>query len=444
MRVGQLRVLAWSVTFVAAAVVLWTSRQSEHASSPSRTHAARPDLPPPGLLPSHAAAAVLPINPPTTAAATGHVIHEPDDFKIRKPELTLSAPNQLKQPSTAASTPLPLDVLLQEPRREEAPIGPRVAQDAIRESIAKGPPPTALPTVSRANPAMEPVNAAARQHVIRGFSLGDKAAVYAARTEFIQALRTIAQAIDAQAGLAPKDPQSCSLALVQGLQALTEADDFAPAGSRLDGNLDLTAIIAAHRTPACKSEPPESQLAAMQAYFNFARGELQRAAAANPVASQALTGLGKSYTVAADKNPNRLGSAKAMVFHQAAVGADPQNHLAANELGVLLARHGQWQPAKEAFLQSLRAYNDPATWQNLAAVHHKLGEADLAQLAAKERQLALRQSPRQSMPAIEGTPTVQWVDPKAFAGPPEDALPPLPSATPTATTHQPSAARKLK
>lgn len=439
MRAGQLRVLAWSVTFVAAAVVLWTSRQSEHASRPRLHAAARPELPPPGLLPRDAAAAVLPINPDTTAATTGHVIHEPDDFKIRKPELTLSPPNQLKQP-TAAATPLPLNVLLQEPRREEAPIGPRVAQDVISEPIAKGPPPTALPNISRGNPAMEPVNAAARQHVIRGFSLGDKAAVYAARTEFIQALRTIAQAIDAQAGLAPKDPQSCSLALVQGLQALTEADDFAPAGSRLDGNLDLTAIIVAHRTPACKSDPPASQLAAMQAYFNFARGELQRAAAANPVASQALTGLGKSYTVAADKNPNRLGSAKAMVFHQAAVGADPQNHLAANELGVLLARHGQWQPAKEAFLQSLRAHNDPATWQNLAAVHHKLGEADLAQLAAKERQLALRQSPRQSVPAIEGTPTVQWVDPKAFAGPPEDALP----ATPTASTNPPSAARKLK
>jgi tetratricopeptide (TPR) repeat protein len=270
---------------------------------------------------------------------------------------------------------------------------------------------------------MEPVNAVARQHVVRGFSLGDKGAVYAARTEFIQALRTIAQAVDAQAGLTPQDPQSCSMALVRALRALTEADDFAPSGSRLDGNLDLNAIIAAHHTPACKQHRPASQLAAMQAYFDFASDELQRAAAASPIASQALTGLGKSYTVPTDKNQSRLAPAKAMVFHQAAVAADSSNHLAANDLGVLLAKHGQWEPAKQSLLQSLRVQADAATWRNLAGVHRQLGEHELAQLAEREREMLIEKSSDATASTIDGKPTVQWVDPKAFAGPPEDGLP---------------------
>jgi tetratricopeptide (TPR) repeat protein len=272
---------------------------------------------------------------------------------------------------------------------------------------------------------MQPVNAAARQHVVQGFSLGDKSAVYAARTEFIQALRTIAQAVDAQVGLAPQDPQSCSMALVRGLQALTEADDFAPSGSQLDGNLNLSAIIDAHRTPACKQHEPASQLAALQAYLDYARGELQRASAASPVASQALTGLGKSYTVSTEKSQGRLAPAKAMVFHQAAVATDARNHLSANELGVLLARHGQWEPAKQLFLQSLRVQPDLATWQNLAGVHRELGERELAELAEHECELLRAQSSDAAAPTIDGKPTVQWVDPKAFAGPPEDGLPAL-------------------
>ena len=295
--------------------------------------------------------------------------------------------------------------------------------------------------IGRFNPAMEPVNNVAREHVQRGFALGEKSAVYAARREFIQALRAITQAVDAQAGLGPKDPQSCSQALARGLNALTEADDLAPEGSRLDGDLDLAAIIDAHRTPACKHRQNIAQLAAMQAYFDFARQELTRAAASNPIASQALAGLGKTYTSGTAQASHRLGNAKAMVFHQAAISTDAGNHLAANELGVLMAKYGQWETAKQSLLTSLRTKRDAATWQNLATVHARLGENELAQLAEQERQLLLGNKLTNVVSAVDGSPTVQWVDPQAFAGPPEDAQAPrLPP--PTAMPSKPSTAKK--
>lgn len=323
----------------------------------------------------------------------------------------------------AAPPPVPMELLLAAPERAEAPVEPRVSQEmpSRPQPTFESLPPAPLPTISTDNPAMQPVHDVAHKHVQRGFSLGERNALYAARTEFIQALRTVAQAVDAQAGLPPKDPQACSQALVRGLEALTEADDFAPPGSRLDGDLDLQAIIAAHRTPACKNAPPTTQLAALQAYFDYAGQQLSRAAAGSPVASQALTGLGKTYTTGKEAEADRLSGAKAMVFHQAAVATDEQNHLASNELGVLLAKYGQWEAAKQSFTQSLRVRADAAAWQNLAAVHGKLGEQELARLALQERDLLTQGKLPNSYSGLDGSPTVKWVDPKAFAGPPEEA-----------------------
>lgn len=463
MRVGQIRILAWAFALVSASLLFLCSRAREGQTSHRsiRPPAATTESSPPALLPSDAStAAAIPL-PQAAYSAESHTTAGDPQLRIAhiapepmtpssEPELTSAKPYGLDQhaPPHKSAPELPLDVLLKEPPREHAPVEPRVSKDPSSDLALTPPRPSPLPILATSNPAMQPVNAVARQHVVRGFSLGDKAAVYAARTEFIQALRTIAQAVDAQAGLAPQDPQSCSMALVRGLQALSEADDFAPAGSRLDGNLDLSAMIQAHRTPACKHDPPASQLAALQAYLDYARGELQRAAVASPTASQALTGLGKSYTVATEKNQGRLAPAKAMVFHQAAVATDARNHLSANELGVLLAKHGQWEPAKQSFLHSLRVRADAAAWQNLAAVHRQLGELELARLADREFEMLSDKSSDGDAPSIDGRPTVQWVDAKAFAGPPEDRLPAAQAdrkeARSTAKSSEPKSWLKLK
>lgn len=349
---------------------------------------------------------------------------------IREPKKYALGP--AATPRDRATPTLPMDLLLKGPLREEAPLAPRAAKQVPAVQEINAAPPATLPIFSTDNPAMQPVHDRAREHVLRGFSLGERNALYAARTEFIQALRTVAQAVDAQAGLGPQDPQACSQSLARGLNALVEAEDFAPLGGRMDGDLDLKTLIEAHRTPAGKKTQPKTQLAALQMYFDYAREQLSRAAAASPVASQALTGLGKTYT--ADRAGSPIANAKAMVFHQAAVATDPNNHLASNELGVLLARHGQWDQAKQSLLASLRSRPDAAAWQNLAAVHARLGETELARLALDERQKLVGGELPNIAPAVDGKPTVQWVDPKAFAGPPEEGL-----ASPAKTTSQPTA-----
>ena len=66
--------------------------------------------------------------------------------------------------------------------------------------------------------------------VQRGYNLAQRGAFYAARTEFIQVLRRVAQAKDATSGT---DEHSRELAA--GLRAMDEADDFVPAGAQLEG-----------------------------------------------------------------------------------------------------------------------------------------------------------------------------------------------------------------
>jgi tetratricopeptide (TPR) repeat protein len=440
MSIARIRIVVWA-TALACLMLLAVMRSPRDSAKPSQAKAPAHGEPQLVLLPMESQAAPLRPVPeivetrPSIAAVTethrdpklraANVIREPESHgqAAERPSWSLDQDVVVREPTRPISPPLtpPLTNAIPEPTRVEAEIAPRAADHPSLPMETESPPPAPLAIVSRNNPAMQPVNQAAGVHVQRGFSLGERAAIYAARNEFIQALRTITQAVDAQAGLGPKDPQSCSQALVRGLNALTEADDFAPEGSQLDGDLDLAAIIAAHRTPACKKQPPTTQLAALQAYFDFARNELQRASAGSPVASQALTGLGKTYTLNTEKNPQRLALAKAMVYHQAAVAADPENHLAANELGVLLAKHGAFEAAKRSLLQSLRTQSDAAGWQNLAAIHTQLGEHDLAALAVQERSLLLRDSKPDIVSAVDGSPTVQWVEPKAFAGPPEEA-----------------------
>ena len=70
-----------------------------------------------------------------------------------------------------------------------------------------------------------------------------------------------------------------------------------------------------------------------------------------------------------------------MVYYQAALLADDRNFRAGNELGVLLAKCGKLERAKQMFLRSLAISPQPATWHNLAKIHERLGETKLAAAA---------------------------------------------------------------
>lgn len=254
------------------------------------------------------------------------------------------------------------------------------------------------------------VNERASAQVAHAAMLADRGALFTARAEFIQALRMITQGLDAQ-----YQTTAHSQALAAGLKALEEANDFAPTGSRLEADLDLPSIIAGHRTPILKNAAPQSitALTALQRYYAFAQEQLSLAARHEPAASQALYGLGKLTTVMAQRSPEarRLHGPKAIVLYQTALAVNGGNSLAAHELGAMLAQFGQWQEAKQALLHGIAISGSPAAWHNLAVVHDRLGEADMAAKARNEMNIA-RRTTGQSLGAA---PQVEWLDPTAFA-----------------------------
>src|SRR5947209_6576071 len=113
-----------------------------------------------------------------------------------------------------------------------------------------------------------------------------------------------------------------------------------------------------------------------------------------------------------DPDPLGLHAPQSIVFHQAALAADGGNWLAANELGVLYARYGQLAEARQLLVHSITVHPHVEGWHNLAVVHHRLGETDLAQRAESQRQLLAQQSAKSADGAGD---TVRWVDPKTFA-----------------------------
>lgn len=290
---------------------------------------------------------------------------------------------------------------------------------------ASRPAPVAAPAVAPAQPVVQhaveapQVDPAMRAVCERAFGisqhaerLADRGAYFSARSEFIQALRVITQALDVQS-----QQTLHSQALAEGLRALQEADDFAPQGSRLEADLDLRSIVASHRTPVLKSADIAelSPLTALQQYYTFAQQRLATAGGGLPAASQALYGIGRLTIVLAERSPDerRLHAPKAMALFHAALVNDANNWRAAHELGVLYAQFGQLPEAKRLLLQSASLRPRKETWQNLAVVHDRLGEVELAKKARFEMQLVERQMPARA--TSRSGLSVDWVDASQFA-----------------------------
>jgi len=147
----------------------------------------------------------------------------------------------------------------------------------------------------------------------------------------VKALRLVSQALDAE-----RQTTTHSRALAAGWTAIREADDFAPAGSRLEADLNLPSLIRAHRTPVLKDAPVEmlAPLAGLRSYLTFAQEQLATAGGEEVAGSMALHGLGNLHRslAASQRGTGPAATSKAMVFYQAALLATPRNSMASNEL----------------------------------------------------------------------------------------------------------------
>jgi tetratricopeptide (TPR) repeat protein len=261
----------------------------------------------------------------------------------------------------------------------------------------------------------ESVAQRAAHHVEYGKTLARRGATHVARQEFFSALRVLAQAGDEKLGTNQR-----SQALKRAIIALKEAEDFMIHDTETQIGLDTGLVVETHTSGILNQEDAKnvSPVRAMQLYLATAQRELQIACGRNVVSSEVLHGLGKLHSMSSEhiSTSGRLDVAKAIVYHRAALGCDANNHRSANELGVLLARAGQLEEAKLLFKQSLRCKATPQTWRNLAKVHARLGEKNLADLARSEYDRLLR-SP---IDANDGR--IQWVNAQRF-----NATAPLPT-----------------
>jgi tetratricopeptide (TPR) repeat protein len=254
----------------------------------------------------------------------------------------------------------------------------------------------------------------ADRHTRRGFDLAGRKAYHSARAEFIRALRIVAQGLDVE-----HKTRVHSLALSTGLTALDEAGDFVPKGSALEGDLDLRAIIRGHKTRCLKLVDHRclTSLQAVQMYVDYARAQFAIASGSEVAGSIALHALGKLHRTTADAQGENqpIAATKALACFQASIQVCPQNYLAFNDLGVLLAHGGRHADARMAFERSLMLSPSPTTLANLAQVYRQLGDARGAELAERKAREMLAAHGRPRSEPSRPAPSVRWVSPGEFA-----------------------------
>jgi tetratricopeptide (TPR) repeat protein len=274
-----------------------------------------------------------------------------------------------------------------------------VAQKEIPPVVAtsRSPQPTVLTT--QLLPAVQ-----------RGFGLAQRGALYAARTEFVQVLRRVAQALDNAA-----DTSEHSRALAAGLRALDEAEDFVPPGVQMEAELDVRTTASSHRTKVLPPEPEEvSPLEAVALYHSYAQERLKRAVAGEQTGSMALHGLGTIYTrLALRKDDDVQLTRSAMTMYSAALAACPNNHLAANELGVLVCRSGRAEEAAALFMRTINFAPSAVAYHNLAVAQQRSGL--VAQAAANELESQRLAAMERSRGDVSRRAGVRWVTAQEMA-----------------------------
>lgn len=335
---------------------------------------------------------------------------------------------------------------------ETAPLDPSVVRllPPVNDAPAEVSPPetvSPLKTAAAGHERSERLEQIARQvdrQTQHGFELAGRSAYFAARSEFLGALKLLADGLDTE-----QKTDIHGRALTAALTAMKEAEDFLPKGSRLESDADLVRIIAAHATPALKTGAVNvTATMALKSYFTFAQEQFAAATGDEVAGSMALYALGKLHNAMANKKSGfvAVAESKAMVYYQAAMLAHPGNFMAANDLGVLLAQCGNQAEARTILEHSLSLCPQSTTWHNLAVVYGQLGETTLAHQADQQAGIVQQDEiARRKMAMGTVNNSVVWIDPQAFAQTSANA-PNVPGATPqpqTATAARPTNAGRL-
>ena len=310
---------------------------------------------------------------------------------------------------------------LQVTRLASRPTASSVARAQSAPTATNATTPGAQSVVDDARTSLQVIAPQAQAHINYALNLAERGAVQSAQAEFTMALTLIADALDADA---KNSPRAHARAAQAGLTAIKETKDFVPADAPHDIEINVAQLAATHQTPILRGVDTTAltRADALQRYHTYATQQLAFAGGQSTIASQALYGLGRAecVTTAGAGTRNRLGSPNAMAFFQAALLVDPQNYMASNELGVLMARFGDLESAAGQLSHSLTIKPQAETWHNLATVFRRMGESELADQADQERATLLAATRNGSIRGGNSTdlasrPTMQWVDNDTFA-----------------------------
>lgn len=255
----------------------------------------------------------------------------------------------------------------------------------------------------------------ADEHTRKGVDLANRGALYSAQAEFHLALQVVADAFDQIYG--GNHHAQC---LANGMQAMKEAEDFAPDASQRSAS-SACSIARSHRTPLLTDQLDEevSCLQARRSYYQYACDQFIEAVGNEPVASLALYGLAKlePMLISGVRNPAPSYSAKSAALYQAALTVDANNFLSANELAVQYAHLGKWQDAHALLVKWAPQAGQPVMWNNLAVVSNRLQRPQevqmaQAQAAASSAQFAERERQKGNLAT---SPGVIWVSPEQFS-----------------------------
>lgn len=267
---------------------------------------------------------------------------------------------------------------------------------------------------STPSPELDAVNQRAEQTVRWAFNRAERGALYSARAQFAEALRSIAEALDVQ-----RNTAAHARALSAGLRALDEVNDFVPRDVRSQADMNLQLMVDAHHTPVLKNRSLEgvTLATAQRMYLTYAQEQLAAAGGDQSVSSLALYGLGKVCTAPAALHGPRgkLDEGKAVVFYQSALIVDTQNFMAANELGVVLTKFGRWDDARNALEHAVAASGTPTSWRNLAVVCNRMGDQAKAAAARHQADLAVAQLQKAGHKMPDSKYAIETVDPETFA-----------------------------
>ncbi len=245
-------------------------------------------------------------------------------------------------------------------------------------------------------------------------NLAVKGATYSANAKLFDVLGLIADHLDAEQGTTRH-----SAALAAGLTALRESEDFTRGGS-----MTMTSRAVGHATPVFGDgdygDPGRvTRIDALERYYSYASRRLGEAVQGMPEGSMALCHLGRlqPYLADGDERATSLVAARMVALHTAALIADPRNYRAANELGVVLAQHGQLEAAREKLIYSAELGRRSETIRNLAIVLRKLGDDSGSRLMIGLADQQRKKLPPGRQPGrdAETHSLVSWVDHQQFS-----------------------------